>query len=71
MNITISDVTCPRCGAEEMHENGEELLQVRGYKVMIGNTWHSQCLVCSGGYDRINGEFNENRHDGNAGWFAH
>lgn len=53
--ITVKNITwdagynlpwCPRCGAPEMHPDGDKVL-IRGYKV----DHDSQCLVCSGYYD--------------------
>ena len=63
----VNGVTCPVCGAPEM--NGD-LLHIRVNKVsMDGVHWESQCLVCSGGYDKPFGVFNERNHDPNKGWF--
>lgn len=47
----VSDLTCPTCGSGEMHPNGENIL-IRGFKVHHGGHWWSQCLVCSGYYDK-------------------
>lgn len=60
---------CPICGAEEDHPTDKDKILVRGYKITDkeGNIW-SQCLVCSGGYDKdLN--WNEKSHDPEKGWF--
>jgi hypothetical protein len=64
--ITVKEVTCPKCGAEEMHPNGEQLL-IRGFKVYNNGKWRSQCLVCSGAYDKDLKMTND--HNPNKGWF--
>jgi hypothetical protein len=46
----ISEVTCPHCGAKEMHPDGDKLL-IRVDKVHTGTRWWSQCLVCAGYYN--------------------
>lgn len=45
------ELTCPKCGAKEMHPNGRWLL-IRGYKVHHRGRWWSQCLVCAGYYTK-------------------
>lgn len=51
MIVSTSDpLTCPKCGAVEMHPNGKWLL-IRGFKVHTRGRWWSQCLVCAGYYD--------------------
>jgi len=50
MRVTVSTVQCPKCGAEEMHPDGEKLL-IRGFKVHDAGHWWSQCLVCAGYYN--------------------
>jgi hypothetical protein len=66
--IFVKELTCPVCGAKEVHSNGTHV-HIRGFKVHDQNHWWSQCLVCSGGYDRINGAYTHANHDGNKGWF--
>lgn len=60
-------LVCPECGAQEMHPNGEVVL-IRGFKVLDGGHWWSQCLVCAGYYDK---DLNYDNDAGNAeaGWF--
>ena len=60
------EVTCPTCGAPEM--NGD-VLHLRVNKVHVNGQWNSQCLVCSGGYDKPFGKFTEENHDPKKGWF--
>ena len=68
MQIMVSDVKCPHCGAGEMHPNGETLL-VRAFKVQTeSGYWWSQCLVCAGYYDKDLNETREN-FDPSKGWF--
>lgn len=52
MKVTVhaGELRCPKCGATEMHPDGDKLL-IRGYKVEMGDGyWWSQCLVCAGYY---------------------
>lgn len=49
--MLVRDVVCPKCGAAEMHPNGEWCL-IRSFKVHDGRRWWSQCLVCAGYYDK-------------------
>jgi hypothetical protein len=75
MRIKVSNVTCPKCGAGEMHPDGDKLL-IRAFKVCHDDGhWWSQCLVCAGYYnpdltskpigkDGLNPDF-----DRSAGWF--
>lgn len=67
MRIKVSEVKCPKCGAEEMHPDGDKLL-IRGFKVHHDNHWWSQCLVCAGYYDA---DLNYTNDAGNpdGGWF--
>ena len=58
--INVSKIGCPHCGAPEQHEDGK--VHIRAYKVYNDGQWWSQCLVCSGGYDKIYGTFTENNH---------
>ena len=76
MVIHVSDCTCTRCGATEIHPDDSEKplferrLQVRGFKFADAQGyWWSQCLVCSGAYDRPGGTYTPENHDPNAGWF--
>ena len=70
----MAELTCPKCKSPEMHPDGNKLL-IRGYKVMVGKVWKSQCLVCAGYYnadltvkpvgkDGINPDY-----DQSLGWF--
>lgn len=44
--IIVSDVKCPKCGAEEMKSPTE--LNIRAYKVCDSEgKWWSQCLRCA------------------------
>jgi hypothetical protein len=50
IQITVSSVRCPNCGAQEtyINEAGEERLNIRGFKVSDeAGRWYSQCLVCA------------------------
>ena len=70
MNVTICDsITCPTCGAEEEHPTNDSEVQIRGNKVHDKGKWWSQCLVCSGGYNKVGGVFTEEKHDPKKGWF--
>ena len=51
IKIIIKDVKCPQCGAQEMHPDGKHVL-IRAYKVSDARGWWSECLVCSGHYDK-------------------
>ena len=66
------DLICPTCGAPEVNPNkdrGENgYILIRGYKVHDGVKWRSQCLVCSGCYDKDWNLTPEN-HDPKKGWF--
>ena len=67
--IVYSDsCKCPVCGAEEMHPNGHQLL-IRGFKVFDTDGARSQCLVCSGGYNK-DLEWTQSSHDTSKGWFC-
>lgn len=66
--IFVKELVCPVCGAAEMHSDGKHI-HIRGFKVHHSNHWWSQCLVCSGGYDKPNGTYTPENHDGNKGWF--
>jgi hypothetical protein len=73
MTLTIKmskvKLSCPSCGAGEMHPNGHHLL-IRGFKIYDseGMAW-SQCLRCAGWYDANLDETPEN-YDSQKGWFA-
>lgn len=46
------ELTCPTCGAKEIHPTYPHMALIRGYKVGDANGhWWSQCLVCAGYYD--------------------
>jgi len=68
MITVIDDLKCPICGAEEDHPD-DGCIQIRGCKVHDQGRWWSQCLICSGGYDKIGGTFTEVNHDSAKGWF--
>lgn len=59
---------CPGCGNGEMHPHRRALI-IRGYKVIDakGVAW-SQCLRCSGYYDKYLKEYPHN-HRPHLGWF--
>ena len=75
VKLVVKDLVCPKCGAGEMHPDGEHLL-VRGFKVCDKHGhWWSQCLVCAGYYnadltvkpigsDGINPDYDKTK-----GWF--
>ncbi len=66
MSVT-SEVTCPHCGAEEMHPT-EDWLLIRAYKIFDSQGAWSQCLVCAGYYDaELN--YSEERGEHTKGWF--
>ena len=68
ITIIVKEVKCPKCGAEEMHPDGQHVL-FRGFKVCDAKGhWWSQCLICSGCYDKDLVAHQEN-HDPNKGWF--
>lgn len=71
----VSSITCPTCGNGEIHptlmaEYGPKVL-IRTFKVLIDQArgWESQCLVCSGYYDKDLNETPEN-HNPELGWFS-
>ena len=70
----IDGLQCPRCGVGETHPEDahkellERRLTIRGFKIDMGKGWESQCLVCSGYYDKDLKETPQ-KHDGNKGWF--
>jgi hypothetical protein len=67
ITIVVKDVSCPKCGAGEMHPDGKHVL-IRGFKVCDAKGhWWSQCLVCAGGYDADLNPVKE--FDRNKGWF--
>ncbi len=66
--FAVKDITCPTCGAKEMHPDGKRLL-VRGFKILTKAGWWSQCLVCSGHYDKDLTSTPEN-HKPLKGWFV-
>lgn len=47
MGITVQDVVCPVCGAQEVNEE-TGLLNIRGYKVGDRHGWWSHCLLDHG-----------------------
>ena len=63
MTLFCAELQCPKCGALEMHPDGDKVL-IRGYKV---DNW-SQCLVCSGYYDADLNVTAAN-HQPEKGWF--
>ena len=66
--MVVTELVCPVCGAEESHPT-DDAIQIRGNKVHDHGKWWSQCLVCSGGYDKPGGVFTEASHDPKLGWF--
>ena len=56
-SITVSELICPSCGAEEVTTktpDGSEKLLIRGFKAGTSDgRWWSECLVCSGYYGPI------------------
>jgi len=67
--MSIPEIICPVCGVTEEHPTEEGVIQIRGNKIHDEGVWWSQCLVCSGGYDKPNGIFTEANHNDNKGWF--
>lgn len=63
LKVDKYELTCPKCGAHEMHPDGGKLL-IRAYKVDN----YSQCLVCAGYYDKDLNETPDN-FDRTKGWF--
>lgn len=63
----MRDIQCPNCGAYEMHPTEDKLL-IRAYKITTRRGHGSQCLVCSGYYDKDLNETPEN-HEAGKGWF--
>lgn len=75
IRIVVRDVQCPKCGAGEMHPDGDKLL-IRAFKVGDANGyWWSQCLVCAGYYNPdltvkpVGADGKNPDYDRNAGWF--
>lgn len=75
LKITVVDgLQCPTCGAGELHPAdadkpiGEKRWLLRPFKVGDEHGWWSQCLVCSGFYDKDLNEQPE-KHDASKGWF--
>jgi hypothetical protein len=66
--IPTHEITCPDCGAKETHKEGGQQIRVHQAH-QKGYGWFSQCLVCSGGYDRPNGTFSLDTHNSKLGWF--
>lgn len=71
----VDDLTCPTCGCGETHPHDahieksyERRLTIRAFKVETDGHWWSQCLVCSGYYDKDLNETPDN-WDRNKGWF--
>jgi hypothetical protein len=62
-------ISCPTCGNHEMHPRKHQLL-IRAYKVYSNGQDWSQCLVCSGYYDKDTLNETPNSHDEKKGWFA-
>ena len=69
MMVVIDSPVCPTCGAQEEHPTNDHEIQLRVNKVHDQGKWWSQCLVCSGGYDKVNGVFTESNHQSDKGWF--
>jgi len=67
--MSLLVMECPVCGVTEHHPTQDGVVQLRGNKVYDQGVWWSQCLVCSGGYDKPNGVFTEANHDPSKGWF--
>ena len=68
MKIVVKSVTCPRCGAGEMHPR-ENWLLIRAFKVLDNGHWWSQCLVCAGYYDADLNVLGDAHMDSKKGWF--
>jgi hypothetical protein len=74
VEFVVSEVRCPKCGAGEMHPDGDKLL-IRGFKVYADRHWWSQCLVCAGYYDEnlkvkpVGSNGRDPDYDRSAGWF--
>jgi hypothetical protein len=64
-----NDVFCPRCGAGELHPKDSSKVLIRVNKVSLHGVWYSQCLVCSGYYDKALVP-TPDKHDPKTGWFA-
>lgn len=64
----VSEIQCPICGAKEQHADKKHI-QIRAMKYCDKGKWYSQCLVCSGGYDKPDGMFTEKNHQADKGWF--
>ncbi len=56
--IVVKDVSCPKCGAVEMNEDGKTV-NIRGFKVEMNGKWWSQCLICAEAGDPQKGWFCE------------
>jgi len=65
----VQDLSCPHCGADEMHPDETQLL-IRAYKVCDeqGNWW-SQCLVCAGYYSPLALTPTPEKYQAEKGWF--
>lgn len=59
---------CPRCGAKEVHPDGDKVL-IRAYKFSNAQGLWSQCLVCAGGYDK-NFVWHGENFNRTKGWFC-
>ena len=62
-------LTCPKCGATELHPTEKNSVLIRAFKVTDDEGSWSQCLVCSGGYD-ANLVWHKDNHNPNKGWFV-
>jgi hypothetical protein len=68
LEICVKEAMCPHCGAAEMHPDGDKVL-IRAFKVALEDGyWWSQCLVCSGGYDK-DLVWHQDNHNPDKGWF--
>lgn len=79
MQIVIkNDLTCPNCGITETVADYPDVIFIRGFKVHDRGHWWSQCLVCSGGWQKADvigyhdkqvWEWDQEKHDPKKGWF--
>lgn len=60
---------CPKCGATEDHPHDRTKILIRACKLFDDKGAWSQCLVCSGFYDKDLSETPEN-HNPEKGWFV-
>lgn len=76
MQIIVTEIQCPKCGAGETNPKTahlpilEQTFLIRAFKVCINGKWRSQCLVCAGVCDKDGNDLPFAGDWRKGGWFC-